>query len=358
MKRGEILSEDIKRYQQILEYVNLSGHLEEDGEDPNADPNAGAAPAAPGGDPAAMGGAPGGDPNAMGGAPGGDPNAMGGAPGGDPAAMGGDPGAQGGGVEGFDPQADPNAAPEDPGMGEDPNAMGDPMADPMGGEQPGPDDNVIEIDDLTNAQDETNQIVMNLNDKFEKLLGVVDKFEKFIDKNDSEIASLKQELEKRNPTPIEKLDLRTVNDSYPFNVKPNDYWKEKEETSNYRVGGDEMEVPEQYDLHQSDVDDVSNWKAISDSLDDSDLTDLTKIFRINEGYNPPEDDYADDNYSPNNSFEDMFAGEKMFTVKINGEVFLTKVPESYIEDRGEDFFQEMADERFGAGSKVEIVPEN
>ena len=279
MKRGEILSEDIKRYQQILEYVNLSGHLEEEGEDPNADPNAGA-------DPAAMGGAPGGDPNAMGGDPnamGGDPNAMGGDPnaqGGDPNAMGGDPNAQGGGVEGFDPQVDPNATGEDPNaMGGDPNAMGgDPNA--MGGEQPGPDDNVIEIDDLTNAQDETNQAVMDLNDKFEKLLGVVDKFEKFIDKNDSEIASLKQELEKRNPTPIEKLDLRTVNDSYPFNVKPNDYWKEKEETSNYRVGGDNMEVADQYDLHQSDIDDVSSWKDIADSLDDSDLTDLTKIFNL------------------------------------------------------------------------------
>ena len=279
MKRGEILSEDIKRYQQILEYVSLGGSLEEDGEDPNADPNAaGGDPAAGGapmgGDPNAMGGAPGGDPNAMGGDPnaaGGDPNAMGG----DPAAMGGDPNADGG-VEGFDPQADPNAGGDPAAMGGDPGMEG---PDAMGEEQPGPDDNVIDIDDLTNAQDETNQ-VQDLNSKFEKLLGVVDKFEKFIEKNDGEIASLKQELEKRNPTPIEKLDLRTVNDSYPFNVKPNDYWKTKEETSNYRVGGDETEVPEQYDLHQSDVDDVTNWKEIADSLDDSSLTDLTKIFNL------------------------------------------------------------------------------
>ena len=81
MKRGEVLSEDIKRYQQILEYVNLSGHLEEEGEDPNADPNAGPAAPAPGGDPAAMGGAPGGDPG-MGGAPGGAAPGAGAAPGG------------------------------------------------------------------------------------------------------------------------------------------------------------------------------------------------------------------------------------------------------------------------------------
>ena len=287
MKRGEILSEDIKRYQQILEYVNLSGHLDEVGEDPNADPNAGGAPA-PGGDPNAMGGAPGGDPG-MGGAPGGDPG-MGGAPGGgpnamggDPNAMGGDPNAQGGGVEGFDPQGgageDPGAMGGDPGMG-DPNAMGGEDPGAMGMEQPGPDDNVIDIDDLTNSQEETNSMIQGLNDKFEKLLSVVDKFDKFIDKSDSEIAALKQELEKRNPTPLEKLDLRTVNDSYPFNVKPNDYWKGKEETSNYRVGGDTDEVPAQYDLHQSDVDDVQSWKAIADSLDDSSLTDLTKLFNL------------------------------------------------------------------------------
>ena len=285
MKRGEILSEDIKRYQQILEYVNISGHLDEVGEDPNADPNAAtgggpAAGAAPGGDPAAMGA----DPAAMGGAPGtnptADPNAAG-----DPNAMGADPDAGGeGGAEGFDPRVGDDAGADPmmggaPGgdMGGDPAAMEDPTA---GMEQPGPDDNVIDIDDLTNAQDETNMAVQDLSSKFEKLLGVVDKFEKFIDKNDSEIESLRQELEKRNPTPLEKLDLRTVNDSYPFNVKPNDYWKDKEETSNYRVGGDPMEVADQYDLHQSDVDNVSNWKEIADSLDDSDLTDLTKIFGI------------------------------------------------------------------------------
>ena len=274
MKRGEILSEDTKRYQQILEYINLGHGIDEAGEDPNApaaDPNA-----APGGDTAAMGGDPaamGGDQNAMGG----DPNAAGG----DPNAMGGDPNAQGGGVEGFDPQdgagADPNAAPSDPFMGADPMG-GDPNA--MGAEQPGPDDSVIDIDDLTSAQEETNSIVQDIQTKFDKLLGVVDKFERFIAKNDSEIDSLKQELEKRNPTPLEKLDLRTVNDSYPFNVKPTDYWKDKEATSNYRVGGDTDEVPEQYDLHQSDIDDVANWKEIADSLDDSSLTDLTKIFGL------------------------------------------------------------------------------
>lgn len=274
MKRGEILAEDTRRYQQILEYLDLGHSLDEAGDDPNANMNGqGPDPNQMGGDPGMVGdqgGMPG--PNAVGG----DPNTM---P--DTSAAPeaqnpmGDADAGGEGVQGFDPQGGDQTM-------EDPNGMAGPgMEDPaMGLEEPGPDDNVIDIDDLTTAQDETNSIVQDIQTKFDKLLGVVDKFEKFIAKNDGEIDALKQELEKRNPTPLEKLDLRTVNDSYPFNVKPNDYWKEKEATSNYRVGGDNMEVPEQYDLHQSDVDDVHNWKEIADSLDDSSLTDLTKLFNL------------------------------------------------------------------------------
>ena len=282
----EVLNEDIKRYQRILEYINMGNNISEEGEDPNAAPAPGGDPNAMGGDPNAMGGAPapGGDPNAMGGdsnAMGGDPNAMGGDPnamGGDPNAMGGDPNAAQG-PEGFDPQvADPNAGGDPNTMGDDPNAMGDP--DAMGGEQPGPDDNVIDIDDLTAAQDETSSAIADVNTKIEKLLGVMDKFDKFIDKNNAEIEALKKELEERNPTPIEKLDLRTVNDSYPFNVKPTDYWSEKEATSNYRVGGDEKEVPEQYDLRVSDLNNA-NWKEIADSLDDFDeMNDITKLLKL------------------------------------------------------------------------------
>lgn len=253
----EVLKEDVDRFHRIMEYIEVGGNIIEDGEDPNADPNAqGGAPAGPtpdAGMPA--------DPS-MGGAPA-DPNA---AP-----APGADAGVEG--PEGLDPQpdaaADPNAAPADPNA-----APADPI---MGGEQPGPDDNVLDVDDLTSAQEETNTAIQGLDAKFEQLVGTIDKFISAIDKNDAEIQNLKQELEKRNPTPLEKLDLRSVNDSFPYNVKPTDYWKDKEATSNYRVGGDD-ETPKQYELHQSDIDNDTDWKKISDSLDDEGiLSDLNKI---------------------------------------------------------------------------------
>lgn len=272
MGRGEEITEkelleESRRFNQILEYIQYPGSeslLTDDDSDPNVDPNADQNGAQSGPDAGSdMGGAPdiSGDSDAMG-APdmgaGPDAAAMR-APdmGGGPNAMGDDTSA---GPEGFDPQ---------PGAGDVEAAETD---------QPGPNDNVIDIDDLTAAQDEINAKVEGLDGKFTQLMGTIDKFLKTIEANDGKIAALKQEIEKRNPTPVEKLDLRSVNDSFPYNVKPTDYWAEKEATSNYRVGGDDKETPEQYELHQSDIDNTTDWKAVSDSLDDDDfITNLTKI---------------------------------------------------------------------------------
>ena len=140
------------------------------------------------------------DPNAMGG---GDPNAGGDAMGGDPMAMGGDPNAMGG-------------AP----MGGDPNAMG--------GDQnmPGPNDDVVEIDDLTDAQEDTDKKVDSLTSKFEKLMSSIDGIEKRINDIDAHtnqyLGALKGEIEKRNPTPMQRLTMRSTK-SAPYDMTPNEY---------------------------------------------------------------------------------------------------------------------------------------
>ena len=274
----DILKEDIERFQQIMEYVQVGSVLGEDDKDPNADANSegsqsnGPAPDFGGGMPGAApnaGAMPGTDPNA-GAMPGMDPNA-GATPGMDPNA---------GAMPGMDPNAAaaPGADAQEGPEGFDPQVGDEPNMDIDDSSQPGPDDNVIDIDDLTSSQDATNDAIMGLDSKFDKLVGVIDKFLAAIDKNGEELSQVKQELEKRNPTPLEKLDLRSVNDSFPYNVKPTEFWKEKEENSNYRVGGDTNEVPKQYELHQSDIDNATDWKAISDSLDDDEsINDLTKL---------------------------------------------------------------------------------
>lgn len=264
-------------------------NLEEagDDQDPNADPNA------MGGDPNAMGGAPmGGDPNAMGGgdpnAMGGDPNAMGGPDpmgGGDPNAMGGDP--MGG---------DPNAMGGDP-MGGDPNAMGGP--DPMGGD-PMMDDGMmgegndeedgdtIDIDGLTRAeaklnvkQNQIGRDLAKVDRRIIDLIDIIKKFQTALDKNNSELESLKAEFEKRNPTQTEKLNLRSL-DSYPFNVKPTDYWAVKAAQGGYDTYSDNNQsTTKEYVITNDDVDDPS--KDIADTffnIDDDNIQTLDKLFNL------------------------------------------------------------------------------
>jgi hypothetical protein len=236
-----IVEEAMKRFQQITEYVVSQGTILE------ADDEA----EAPQGDMA------GGDPNAMGG----DPNMMGG----DPNAMGGDPNAMGGEgtPEGFAPQD----------MGTDPAAMG---GDPnmMGTEQMQPDDEVIDVDELTDSQEQTEKEVAKINAKFDKVLKAIGAFEELLRSNDEKIEGLKSEFEKRNPTKVEKLHMQTAN-SYPFNQTPEEYWKEKEATSNYEIIDNADKEAGKFVITADELNGNENWKEISDTLDDDLLFNQT-----------------------------------------------------------------------------------
>ena len=263
-KEEKLLNETRKRMQHLYEY-QFYNSLDEEGEDQNDMSPAGGDPNAMGGDPNAMGGdqnAMGGDPNAMGGDPnamGGDPNAMGG----DPNAMGGDPNAMGG-VDGA------NLAPNAGMDGGDPNAMGgDPNAM---GEQPGPDDDVIDITQLTDAQDElkmnqeqTAEQLEDVDSKLSTLLNVVNKFTQAIDANDAKIAELKRELIKRTPTEEETMNVRLNAGGNPFDQKPEEFWDKFEDINNHYNITSNNEAP-QYQIRKGDVDNV-NDKLVGDEFD-------------------------------------------------------------------------------------------
>ena len=197
----------------------------------------------------------------------------------DPMAGGAEGGAPAGPDAGMDPMAGgaEGGAPAGPDAGMDPMAGGAP-AGPDAGMDPmaaGGDEEVIDVDDLTDAQEKTYDKMGDLSKKFDKLLNVIDKFEEVIAMNDEKIdtleANIKAELEKRNPTAIEKLNLRSQNDSQPFNVSPTDFWKEKEATSNYRIGDDMEDDAPQYKIMQGDIDEIGDWRSISQSLDTGDF---------------------------------------------------------------------------------------
>ena len=254
----------------------------------NQDPMSGQNPMGGGQDP--MGGMSGGDPmgggqDPMGGAPGGDPmgggqDPMGGMPGGDPMGGGQDP-------MGGAPDGNPMGGGQDP-MGDMPG--GDPMGgeDPMGDMSTEEEDDVLDVDDLTDAQEKVNKTVNNVgkdlgkvDTKLEKLMGAIDKLSALFDMNNKKIEDLKTEFEKRNPTQTEKLNIRSL-DSFPFNVSPNDYWVEKAKNSNYSAYGDNSEpTTQEYVITNNDVDDMSE-RDVADSFfvaDDFNQT-LKKIFDI------------------------------------------------------------------------------
>lgn len=142
-------------------------------------------------------------------------------------------------------QGDPNSMGMDAGMGEDPNMMGGDAGmgmeqDPMAGEEPNmdtmqPDDEVIDVDDLTQSQETTEYKIDGVDDKLSQLLAVADKFAEAINQNDEKIEALKAEIEKRNPTDTEKMNIRSQA-SYPYSEFPRDYWDKKTaENPHYEV---------------------------------------------------------------------------------------------------------------------------
>ena len=246
-----LINEFKEKYRHLVEYTNAGGmyQVNEDGEE---DPNAmGGDPGMMGGDPNAMGG---GDPNAMGN----DPNAMGG----DPGMMGGDPNAMGGG--------DPNA------MGNDPNAMGgsgvegfNPQGvDNNGMENTGEDEEVIDVDELVDKQDETSEKLDKISSTFDRLLDKMNDFKSLVDSSNERIDKLAAEIEKRNPTPVEKLSLRSGN-GYPFNQTPDEYWNEKQATSNYSTEDDNNGADDpKYKITKDEIDNFNDYASVYKSLND------------------------------------------------------------------------------------------
>lgn len=186
------------------------------------------------------------------------------------------------------------------------DGMGDPMQDqgvdsslppsqeePMGTDSMGDDGekddgDTIDINGLTKAQDKLNikqnhvgRDLSKVDTKIKDLIDTIQSLRDKLDANNSEIESLKSEFEKRNPTQTEKLNLRSL-DSYPFNVKPSDYWAEKAKQGGYEAYGDNDEpTSKEYVITNDDVDNPS--RDVADTffkIDDDDIQTLDKLFRL------------------------------------------------------------------------------
>ena len=141
----------------------------------------------------------------------------------------------------------------DTGGETDPFAVGDEgvevedefATDDMGGEE------TVEVDvtDIVAKSEETKTSVDGINTKMDDLLGKLSDLESQIGGMDQvigKIDDLEKEIERRNPTPVEKLEMRSM-DSFPYSVSLTDFWDDRE-------GYDATEEETEYTLTQSDVD--------------------------------------------------------------------------------------------------------
>ena len=235
-----------------------------------------------------------------------DPNAMGGAM--PPAPMPGAPGAMPGAPGGM-PQG-PSDTNND-GVLDDLN--GDGKTDDLTGDGfPNIDDDASSDksssgkndteDDMGMGQDKGNELGNNeiangqevMNDKVDlvgqnlghvdnriaQMFGTINRLINMVDSNNRKIEDLSREVAKRNPTPTERLNIRSQ-DGYPFNVPVSDFWKEKARTSNYKAYADNDEpTTNEYRITNSDVDDFSDRDMeASFDVDGEDLNQtINKIF--------------------------------------------------------------------------------
>ena len=147
----------------------------------------------------------------------------------------------------------------DPFGGEEAMEVEDEFAteEPVGGEE------TVEVDvtDIVDKAEQTRTEIEGITAKMDELMGnlsnlsdQVSGMDQVIDK----IENLEKEIEKRNPTPVERLEMRSM-DSFPYSIKLTDYWADQE-------GYDTGEETEDYTLTQQDVDEYSE-KDIKQSFD-------------------------------------------------------------------------------------------
>lgn len=127
----------------------------------------------------------------------------------------------------------------------------------------GTDDGSVEIDvtDIVDKTEATKTSVEGMSSKMDELLNKLSDLESQVSGMDNvinKIDDLEKEIEKRNPTPVERLEMRSMN-SFPYSVKLTDFWQDKE---GYEAT---EENEEEFVLKQSDVDNY-NEKDIRKSF--------------------------------------------------------------------------------------------
>jgi len=144
-----------------------------------------------------------------------------------------------------------DAEPIEEPVGDMPEPEAEPIEEPAI-EEPADDSVEVDVTSLVQGSEEAKAAAEEASQNSEMLLNKLSDLEARIARMDSvsaKIEDLEKEIVKRNPTPVEKLEMRSLS-SFPYSQKLTDYWADKEGA--YDVMGNDKK--EEYVLKQDDVD--------------------------------------------------------------------------------------------------------
>lgn len=143
---------------------------------------------------------------------------------------------------------------EEPAVGdetvEDPFGGDTGVEDEMGEEEPNEEEVEVDVTDIVNKTEEAKEEASQASSKIDDLLSKFGELEEKLGSMDaiiSKMDELEKEVIQRNPTPVEKLNMRSM-DSFPYSIKLTDFWAEKE---GYKIDDEEKE--NEYTLTQGEV---------------------------------------------------------------------------------------------------------
>lgn len=176
------------------------------------------------------------------------------------------------------PQTSPmdNQGDDVPMDNEEPSDMIEPMSDEVDDtdvetQQEG--DEVIDIDDLTRSQETSEIKIDGVDDKLTRMLSILDKFTNALEANDKKIDDLRKEVEERNPSDREKLNIRSQA-SYPYSEQPKDYWDKK------MANNPHYDVI--YDNEVAPSDELKKFEITKDDIDNIDYNDINRSFDLQD----------------------------------------------------------------------------
>ena len=154
---------------------------------------------------------------------------------------------------------------EDP-FGDEEVGEEDPFGDEEVGneEEPAEDEVELDVTELVKGSEEAKLSADAANEKIDKLMGMIGNLENQIssmDKISTKIDDLENELQKRAPTPEEKIEMRSL-DSYPYNMKLTDFWANQKDQ--YDIIPDEEK---EYVLNKQTIDKDYSDETVKDSFD-------------------------------------------------------------------------------------------